>query len=99
MRTYSLAALALAFVAFSSCTLNVATSDLNDTDTLAGFQGSYMTTFEILNGSFLPADRAFSPFNKAIQSAASKATAPMWSTTSYSLPTAVGATTNGSLAN
>jgi hypothetical protein len=99
MRRYSLTALVALAAIFSSCTLGLGSAAKLDSDDLAEFQGAYMTTFDILNGSFLSSDRALTPFNGTPASSSSKATVPMWTNTTYSLPTNSGDVTTGSRTN
>ncbi|MBU1080699.1 MAG: LamG domain-containing protein [Spirochaetes bacterium] len=91
----------VASVLFASCTLTTTPPVLSSAGELESFQGSYMTTFDILNGSFLPSGRALSPFGSAASPPASvsKATVPTWGSTSYALPSTVGASLTGSRAN
>ncbi|MBN2874746.1 MAG: LamG domain-containing protein [Spirochaetales bacterium] len=93
-------AAALFVLAFaSSCTLTMAPEGISAGGDLDEFQGTYMTTFDILNGTFISSDRALTPFGSASTGTQPRATVPTWGTTSYDLPDSVGETRTGTQAD
>jgi hypothetical protein len=90
-KTFIPTMIALAAVV-SSCTLGLGSTATFDTSDLSEFQGKYMTTFDILKGTFISSDRALTPFNGSVSGIQSRATVPTWGDTSYSLPLSLGAT-------
>lgn len=94
--------IATAFLFAASCTLTMEPESIARPSELGDFRSTYLNTFDILNGSFLPASRAFHPSAYADSGSASgttsRATVPTL-TESYELPTTVGASLSGSRAN
>ncbi len=89
-RTIAFFSIALIFSVYS-CTL----TSPSIVDELASFQDNYMTTFDIMNGNFLPAaSKALTPFSSP-EAARARATVPLSGTEEYVLPTA-GTSTTGS---
>lgn len=72
---------ALAILTISSCTLFNTPPALSAGGELGAIRAKYLTSFDILNGTFVQSGRALLPFNHAAQNPAARATVPV-----YSLP-------------
>lgn len=98
MKRTTLLTVVLTIMFAASCTFNsTPPSTIADVD-VTSFQRSIMTTFDILNGSAVQADRALTPFNVVASSAAqSRATVPVWNLTpaSLDLSNVAGGSANG----
>jgi len=98
MKRTTLLAAVLTIMFAASCTFNsTPPSNISGVD-VASFQREIMTTFDILNGSAVQADRALTPFNVVASSATqSKATVPVWNLTpaSLDLSNVTGGSANG----
>lgn len=86
MKRTTLLTVALTVMFAASCTFNsTSPSTIADVD-VTSFQRSIMTTFDILNGSTVQADRALTPFSVVAPSSQSRATVPVFSDDEYTLP-------------
>lgn len=72
---------ALAILMISSCTLFNTPPALSAGGELGAIRAKYLTSFDILNGTFVQSGRALLPFNQAAQDPTARATVPV-----YSLP-------------
>lgn len=100
MKRHTIALLSAAVLAVTSCTFTAPYYGLDDPDTLQEVRSELMTTFTEMNGSLLPRDgRSLTPFLTVQDGANSKATVPVWSATSYTLPDTVDTPVTGSVVN
>lgn len=79
--------LVIGLAALASCTLTSTPPALSESGELGSFRSSYMTTFDILNNSFVQSGKALVPFNKSASTSLARATVPVDASTSYTLPT------------
>jgi len=65
----------------ASCTFTSVPQGLSVASDMETFHNSYLTTFDILNGSTVPSERALAPFNTVISSSQARATVPIFTST------------------
>ena len=97
MKRTTLLTVALIILFAASCTFNATPPSTISGVDVAEFQREIMTTFDILNGSAVQADRALTPFSVVAPIAQSRATVPVWNLpgASLSLSNVSGGSANG----